>query len=191
MSYEYREGYEYQGISPQTIQSMMSIMLDLTYPVGCYFETTDTDFNPNNEFIGTWVLEDPGLVHVSAGTGYAVTSNSKDGGSADAIVVSHDHSVSVSGSISGTAGSGGGHSHTIYAGFNDASSGVFAATSSSRAYKGIHMTNSYVSSSSDGSHTHGVTGSCSATGTAASKGSAGTGKNMPPYKNVNRWHRTA
>lgn len=190
MSFEYKEGYEYQGISPQTIQSMMTVMLDLTYPVGCYFETTDTNFNPNNEFVGTWVLEDPGLVHVSAGTGYAVTSNSKDGGSADAIVVSHDHSVSVSGSISGSA-SGGGHTHSLSVGFNDASSGVFAATSSSRSYYGIHMTNASYTIGSSGSHSHSVSGSCSATGTAASKGSAGTGKNMPPYKNVNRWHRTA
>ena len=42
------------------------------YPVGCYFETSDTTFDPNIAFGGTWVLETEGQVHISAGQNYIV-----------------------------------------------------------------------------------------------------------------------
>lgn len=40
-------------------------LLNLIYPVGCYFETSDDDFNPNNSWGGTWELETDGTVLVS------------------------------------------------------------------------------------------------------------------------------
>ena len=56
------------------------MMLDMFYPVGSYYETSDTTFNPNTAWGGTWVLEVAGMVHVSAGTGYAVNhANDNDG----------------------------------------------------------------------------------------------------------------
>ena len=58
-------------------------LLDLYYPVGSYYETSDTSFDPNAEWGGTWILEAAGQVHVSAGTGYSVNgaiSNVSDGG---------------------------------------------------------------------------------------------------------------
>lgn len=33
-----------------------SAILDVFYPVGCYFETSDTTFNPNTSWGGTWAL---------------------------------------------------------------------------------------------------------------------------------------
>lgn len=42
-------------------------VINLLYPIGCYFETSNSDFNPNRSWQGTvWELEASGLVHVSA-----------------------------------------------------------------------------------------------------------------------------
>lgn len=40
-------------------------LLNLICPVGCYFETSDDDFNPNTSWGGTWELETDGTVLVS------------------------------------------------------------------------------------------------------------------------------
>ena len=45
-------------------------MVNYFYPVGSYYETSDTTFDPNIAFGGTWVLETEGQVHVSAGQNY-------------------------------------------------------------------------------------------------------------------------
>lgn len=64
--------------------STMRALFDFIYPVGSYYETSDTTFNPNTTWGGTWVLETEGQVHVSAGTNYNVAgalTNTSDGGS--------------------------------------------------------------------------------------------------------------
>ena len=53
------------------------------YPVGSYYETSDTSFNPNTTWGGTWTLETEGQVHVSAGSTYGINgalTNTSDGG---------------------------------------------------------------------------------------------------------------
>lgn len=68
--------------------NLKSEVLNMFYPVGSYYETSDTAFNPNTAWGGTWILETAGQVHVSAGTGYSVSgaaTNTSDGG-ADQIV---------------------------------------------------------------------------------------------------------
>lgn len=70
-------------------------ILDMFYPVGSYYETSDTNFDPNTSWGGVWVLETAGIVHVSAGAGWVVNgapTNTKDGGNKDAIVPYHTHS---------------------------------------------------------------------------------------------------
>ena len=71
---------------------------DFFYPVGSYYETSDTTFDPNVSWGGTWVLEAAGQVHVSAGTNYTVSGangadgvGTSDGGSTD--VAYHTHTV--------------------------------------------------------------------------------------------------
>lgn len=66
-------------------------LIDVFYPVGSYYETSDTTFNPNITWGGTWVLETEGQVHVSAGLNYEVGDT---GGSKDAVIVSHTHLLS-------------------------------------------------------------------------------------------------
>lgn len=66
-------------------------LLDFFYPVGCYFETSDAEFNPNKAWGGKWELETEGLVHIGAGENYEAGDT---GGSKDAVVVSHHHLIS-------------------------------------------------------------------------------------------------
>lgn len=60
-----------------------NLVLELIYPVGAYYWSSDADFDPNEDFVGTWELLDEGITLVSAGTGYPIVSGTtKDGGDA-------------------------------------------------------------------------------------------------------------
>lgn len=74
------------------INLIKTTILDVYYPVGSYYETSDVNFNPNNQWGGTWVLEAEGQFHISAGatTKYNI---GQTGGSPDAVVVSHNHTA--------------------------------------------------------------------------------------------------
>lgn len=52
--------------------SVMRALFDFVYPVGSYYETSDTAFDPNTTWGGTWTLEAEGLVHIGAGSNYTV-----------------------------------------------------------------------------------------------------------------------
>lgn len=45
-----------------------SAIMDLFYPVGTYYETSNVDFDPNVAWGGTWVLDSQGKVTVSQDT---------------------------------------------------------------------------------------------------------------------------
>lgn len=152
----------------------VSGVLNIFYPIGSYYETSDTTFNPNTAWGGTWVLETAGQFHVSAGTGYTAGST---GGSADAIVPYHRHSVAkVTDAITGGA-----HAHDI------ANRSVYSGSSNYTAlFKGGTGTSTNAALSE--THTHDLP--AHNTGYAGTSGNT-TGANMPPYIAVNRWHRTA
>lgn len=42
-------------------------LIDLFYPVGTYYETSNTNFNPNTEWGGTWVEDTGGRVTMGSG----------------------------------------------------------------------------------------------------------------------------
>jgi hypothetical protein len=92
-------------------------------------------------------------------------SLTQSGGSKDAIVVSHTHTVSVT----GTTNSAGVHSHT---GSSGDSGGFFGPNVQGREAGGFTYT-----TNTAGAHDHTV----SASGTTASAGSSGTNANLPPY----------
>ena len=48
-------------------------MLNLFYPVGSYYETSDTTFDPNTAWGGTWVEDTAGRILVSQDTGTFTT----------------------------------------------------------------------------------------------------------------------
>ena len=141
----------------------------LTYPVGSYYETSDTSFDPNVSWGGTWILEAAGQVHISAGTGYAVAgalTNTSDGGSP--YIQAHTHGFTRP-TVSG--------GQPVYGSQNGASGSARYCLTSSTTSDNFGRSGSYTVS---GGSVNGVTG--------VSTGSAG---NMPPYIVVNRWHRTA
>ena len=152
------------------------------YPVGSYYETSDTNFNPNTAWGGTWSLETAGQVHVSAGTGYTVSgalTNTTDGGEATHTldtteIPAHTHGNK---SLTGTWGNSTSR-------FPDTSSrsGIITNLSATRASYFSKTSNSAPNAygfSIDASHEH------------SSVGGSGAHNNMQPYIVVNRWHRTA
>ena len=152
-----------------------SILFDMLYPVGSYYETSDSSFNPNNQWRGTWVLETAGQVHVSAGTGYAVGAT---GGEAThrltaAEMPSHGHNVKTWVNA-GTVGPAKGYTNngtTLY----DVSYGNQLANGS------WYSTSFNAAESGNGDPT----------GLTDMQGNSQAHNNMPPYIVVNRWHRTA
>ena len=124
---------------------LIAALWNVLYPVGCYFETSDGSFNPNTAWGGTWVKEIAGQVHVSAGSGYAVSgalNNTSDGGSKDAIIPYHQHTIPA---LSGSAASNGAHTHNI-----SASSGSAGGHSHTAQSNGAHTH----TAQSNGAHAH-------------------------------------
>ena len=169
----------------------LKLFTDFFYPVGCYFETTDTDFDPNTTWGGTWVLEDEGLVHVSSGTNYVVSANSQDGGAKQITYTPQgtNAGIKLSAAQSGMPSHNHSPSDTAY-GFLTAQSGTVGRTNHTNGGS------SWVSVYANGSvNRHTTTNSKSASATEAHShtftGTQATLDNMQPYKIVNRWHRTA
>ena len=164
--------------------NIVRALFDFIHPVGSYYETSDTAFNPNTTWGGTWVLETEGQVHISAGSTYSVSgalTNISDGGEethtlTEDEIPAHTHGnksltgyfsirktyngnntvISRSGIVSslGTTGSG----------------GQMGSNSASTSLQSVNI---------DASHTH------------DSVGNGDAHNNMQPYIVVNRWHRTA
>ncbi len=126
---------------------------------------------------------------IGAGNTYPVGAT---GGTNDATLVSHSHTISSSSAnagnhahtLSGSTGGAGSHSHT----YSKGSSGT-AQAGSGVGSTGVNKGSTTATTSSIGNHTHSVSGSTSTTGnhkhtitsTCSSAGTNGTGKNLPPY----------
>ena len=103
---------------------------------------------------------------VGAGSTYAVDAT---GGSANAIVVSHTHTLSAS----GTTATAGAHQHTLN---TTISAPQLINIQDDGSFTGDSGTSAGTTATA-GSHDHSVT----VTGTTASAGSSGTNANLPPY----------
>ena len=66
-------------------------IMNLFYPVGTYYETSDNSFDPNVVWGGTWVLEEDGTVLVSKSS----TSGSLFNDSIGSIVGEEKHTLTV------------------------------------------------------------------------------------------------
>lgn len=139
-------------------------LIDIFYPVGSYYETSNTSFNPNIAWSGTWVLETEGQVHISGSTNgtYQVDgapTDTTDGGE-------EKHTLTVDEMAS--------HSHRILQANNGGTAGTWVTNASTTntlkvAYSG-GQTYSNVIELSGGSQPHNI---------------------MQPYIIVHRWHRIA
>lgn len=173
-----------EAITRNDLKNVINSLLPIFYPVGSYYETSDTTFNPNTEWGGTWELELAGQVHVSSGDGYSVSgalTNTSDGGNKDAVVPYHRHSV---GSVS--ISSSGKHAH------HGARRPINTADGNGLMYVGPNTSTSDVQNAvvtkEDGGHTHSVP---SHNTNYEPSTDNRTNANMQPYIVVNRWHRTA
>ena len=81
-----------------------STIMDLFYPVGTYYETSNVDFDPNVAWGGTWVLDSQGKVTVSQDTTDSDfdTLGETGGEKTHTLTInempSHNHAVSLEGS---------------------------------------------------------------------------------------------
>ena len=153
------------------LKRVWSKMLDKTHPVGALYWSSNST-NPGTLFGGTWVqIKDKFIL--AAGDKYR---NGTTGGSADAVVVSHTHSIpKLSGNLNDDQvwiqyGDGTGSYNTISP----------SVTNIGAAYRGA-LTAAAIRST-------GLTTNASTTG---SQGVSGAGKNMPPYETYYCWKRTA
>jgi hypothetical protein len=140
-------------------------ILSLAYPVGSIYTSTAAT-NPGTSLgFGTWAAFGAGRTIIGNGGGFTAGAT---GGSADAVVVSHSHTATVSDP---------GHSHSMPA-VTPASLGGSANETIPRSIN----TNTSFSTSAAGT---GISVS------NASTGVSGTNANLPPYIVVYMWQRTA
>ena len=161
-------------------------LIDLYYPIGSYYETSDTTFNPNIEWGGTWELEIEGQVHVSAGTNYTIngaSTNISDGGT-----TVHAHG-GVTGDHTLTAAQSGvpQHTHT----YADANTTYTAKTASRKPGTSTAVTYCTGLTAGGGTSTKTSDNNTAKNATQAHNHGISNGSNMQPYIIVNRWHRTA
>jgi hypothetical protein len=156
------------GTSNTTIATTAFVQaaLQALHPVGSIYTSTSAT-NPGTSFgFGTWVAFGAGRVLIGNGGGFSAGAT---GGSADAIVVSHNHTASSSVSDPG-------HAHTYdrplgQVGYN----------------QGGSQSVPYPQSVSTSTASTGISVSTSITST----GSSGTNANLQPYVVVYMWNRTA
>ena len=161
--------YEVKDIVRDTINNIV----DIIYPVGAIYMSVN-NVNPNVLFGGRWEqLKDRFLL----GSGDVYTGGAT-GGSANAVVVKHNHTQNA-------------HNHT--ASENGKRSFLTAPTGSSwNEIAGGNISGSgyhYVATQDTSNYNVWVAQSANKTATNQESGVDGTGKNMPPYLTVYMWKR--
>ena len=80
----------------ETLTNLQDQLLDIFYPIGSYYETSDTSFDPNVTWGGTWVEDSKGRVTVALDDSDAdFNTISKTGGSK--YLQRHNHIMSTQG----------------------------------------------------------------------------------------------
>lgn len=154
------------------------------YPVGSVYTNATVNTNPNSLLgFGTWAAFGTGRVLVGVDAGdTAFDTLGETGGSKDAVVVSHTHSVTDSG-----------HNHfTLVNGTVSESGDITSSNSMSEAAtQGGSSYQSYIGRPGSGSANVGLSSSETTGISLASTGSSGTNANLQPYVTVYMWKRTA
>ncbi len=150
------------------VQDIIENIKSSLYPVGSIYTNSSVSTNPATLLgFGTWTVFGAGRVMVGFNASNSLFDTAEEtGGSADAIVVSHTHTASVTDP---------GHSHSTSKAVMTVAGGNNGAGGSDRLLETISTTTS----------TTGISVSNSTTG------SSGTNANYPPYITVYMWKRTA
>ena len=155
-SIEVGSGTEYIIRDPEAVH--MSDLFNLIYPVGSiYMSVSPTD--PGTIFGGTWVAWGQGRVPVGVGTSDRAFAAGETGGSSDAIVPTHTHSLSShTHSLSSHTHSLSSHTHTLNNHYHSVPTHRHAlAGDSAAAVSGGSHAHSVTGTASDaGGHTHGT-----------------------------------
>jgi hypothetical protein len=148
-----------------TTAFIKNILNEIIYPVGSIYTSATVSTNPNTLLgFGTWAAFGAGRVLVGNGGGFSAGAT---GGSADAVVVSHSHTASVTDA---------GHAHNY---IKTTRQGAGGPLENGGEWDAVQST---VASSSA---TTGISVSNSTTGVS------GTNANLQPYVVVYMWNRTA
>ena len=147
------------------VQDVADAIKSALYPVGSIYTNATSSTNPGTLLgFGTWTAFGAGRVMVGLDAGNALFDTAEEtGGSANAIVVSHTHTATVTDP---------GHAHPLAQVNAVSNTGPLATASGSGAQ-------------TTGSNTTGITVSNS------TEGSSGTNANYQPYITVYMWKRTA
>lgn len=78
--------------SPANYDTSWKSLVDLIYPIGSYYETSDTSFNPNISFGGVWEQEEDGTVLASRQTSIG---GSQLGANVGSIVGEENHTLTI------------------------------------------------------------------------------------------------
>lgn len=174
--------------------SVAHLLFDFVYPVGSYYETSlsatppsggstptqadiallgSTWFDPRLVWGGQWELEASGKFHISAGTGYGLGTMD---GSPDAVIVKHNHTQNPHNHSQNS------HHHIAF---------KYKTAQLPTGSSGAIRVWDYGHSGDSTANTNDVTATnIQSTAINIETGVDGTGKNLPPYVAVNRWHRT-
>lgn len=156
----------------QFASGIVAIARDVIWPVGSYYETSDTSFDPNTAWGGTWVEDTAGRVLVAQDTG---TFNSVGGtGGAETHTLSADEMPT--------------HHHDFEEIFNSATRGRKARTITLRHNAGNPVDAGTSEITAAGSA---YAGTAWMSWRELSVGGSQAHNNLQPYVVVKRWHRTA
>ena len=168
-----------RGIGVRDHAGQITNLVDLIYPVGAIFMSA-VSTNPGTYLGGTWEqIKDKFLL--AAGDTYAAGA---EGGSADAVNVSHTHTQA---SHDHSPSGGSGYGFAIY----KASGGVGRVKVSTSSGTRYTFAGKSGAADADSSGLLWYKKTSDATPAINSAGEDGTGKNMPPYLAVYVWKRTA
>jgi len=152
------------------VQSVKTLVLQSVFPVGAIYTSYSVSTDPATVLgFGTWsAIEGKVLAGYQSGDSDFGTAGGT-GGSKDAVVVSHTHTMDSQGSHQHTTGTGrsastAGSTVSYFSGLQGGASGTALSTTDAQ-----------------GSHQH----------TNSTEGVSGTGKNLQPYVTVHMWRRTA
>ena len=160
--------------------AFVTAALQLIYPVGSIYTNASSATNPSTLIgFGTWTAFGTGRVLVginSADASFDVLGET--GGSKDAVVVGHSHTLAA-----GSTAAAGAHDHYVGSADSTAGAGGNATQEFIRSYNGGDGPTALTSPV--GTHTHTLTGATDVAGVS------GTNGNLQPYVVVNMWLRTA
>jgi hypothetical protein len=166
------------------VQDIAAIVKAALYPVGSIYTNASSSTNPATLLgFGTWTAFGAGRVMVGLDAGNSLFDTvGETGGSADAVVVSHSHTLTgtaANESITGTYDTGFRLPGTTTTGALSVTLGGSVTSWGSSGSGSARIINL------DATHDHTVSG------TADTTGSSGTNANYQPYITVYMWRRTA